>query len=191
MSSVSCDPSSTMTGSCHLDRFRLMAKKGYLAACQKKLKFRAQISCRTGLDLSRFCEPGNANMNVLWAILLVVVLAAGWVLNLFGLPGNWLNVAAAVCYAWLFPAGQRLSVSWWVVSAVLLLAVAGEVLELVAGAAGARRLGGSRRSAVLALAGSWAPGKGPGNRSGVFSAHRQRMYLDRSPSPRGHSTRCQ
>lgn len=95
-------------------------------------------------------------MGVLWAILLVLVLAAGWALNLFGLPGNWLNVAAVVCYAWLFPAGQRLSVSWWVVSAVLLLAVAGEVLELVAGAAGARRVGGSRRGAVLALAGSVA-----------------------------------
>ena len=69
---------------------------------------------------------------------------------------NWLNAAAVVCYVWLFPVGQRLSISWWVVSAVLLLAVAGEVLELVAGAAGARRVGGSRRSAVLALAGSLA-----------------------------------
>lgn len=27
-------------------------------------------------------------MSVLWAILLVVMLAAGWVLNLFGLPGS-------------------------------------------------------------------------------------------------------
>jgi uncharacterized protein YqgC (DUF456 family) len=95
-------------------------------------------------------------MSILWAILLVLVLAAGWVLNLFGLPGNWLNAGAVFCYVWLFPAGQRLSISWWVVSAVLLLALAGEVLELVAGAAGARRVGGSRRSAVLALAGSLA-----------------------------------
>jgi len=94
-------------------------------------------------------------MSVLWAVLLVTVLLAGWALNLFGLPGNWLNSAAVICYAWLFPAGQRLSISWWVVGAVLLLAVLGEVLEAVAGAAGAARVGGSRRSAVLALAGSF------------------------------------
>jgi len=92
--------------------------------------------------------------DVLWAILLVLVLAAGWGLNLFGLPGNWINAAAVACYAWLFPAGQRLSISWWLVGAVVVLAVVGEVLELVAGAAGAARVGGSRRSAVLALAGS-------------------------------------
>jgi len=93
-------------------------------------------------------------MSVLWAILLVIVLAAGWCLNLFALPGNWLNVAAVVCYAWLGPAGQRLSISWWAAGAVILLAVLGEVLELAAGAAGAARGGGSRRGAGLALAGS-------------------------------------
>ena len=94
--------------------------------------------------------------SILWAILLVAVLFAAWGLNLFGLPGNWLNLAAVACYAWLFPAGQRLSITGWVVGVVLLLAVLGEVLELVAGAAGAARVGASRRSAVLALAGSLA-----------------------------------
>lgn len=94
--------------------------------------------------------------SILWAILLVAVLLAGWGLNLFGLPGNWLNLVVVACYAWLFPAGQRLSISGWIVGAVLLLAVLGEVLELVAGAAGAARVGASRRSAVLALAGSLA-----------------------------------
>ena len=93
-------------------------------------------------------------MSVLWAMLLVLVLASGWALNLFGLPGNWINAAAVGGYAWLVPAGQRLSISWWMVSVVLLLAVVGELLELVAGAAGAARVGASRRSAVLALGGS-------------------------------------
>jgi uncharacterized protein YqgC (DUF456 family) len=94
--------------------------------------------------------------SILWAILLVAVLLAGWGLNLFGLPGNWINLAALACYAWRFPAGQRLSITWWVVGGVLLLAILGEVLELVAGAAGAARAGASRRSAVLALGGSLA-----------------------------------
>ncbi len=55
-------------------------------------------------------------MNALWAILLILVLMTGWALNLFGLPGNWLNVAAVICYAWLFPAGQPWSISWWIVT---------------------------------------------------------------------------
>ena len=92
--------------------------------------------------------------SILWASLLVAVLFAGWGLNLFGLPGNWVNLAAVACYAWFFPADQRLSIGPWVVGGVLLLVVLGEVLELVAGAAGAARAGASRRSAVLALAGS-------------------------------------
>jgi len=93
-------------------------------------------------------------MTVLWAVLLVVVLLAGWALNLFGLPGNWVNLLAIAGYAWLFPAGQRLSLSLWVVGGVLALAILGEVVELVAAAAGAARAGASRRSAALALAGS-------------------------------------
>lgn len=92
--------------------------------------------------------------SILWAILLVTVLVAAWGLNLFGLPGNWINLAAVACYAWLAPAGQRLSIGGWVVGGVLLLAILGEVLELSAGAAGAARVGASRRSAVLALGGS-------------------------------------
>ena len=100
--------------------------------------------------------------SILWAILLVAVLFAGWGLNLFGLPGNWVNLAAVACYAWFFPAGQRLSITGWVVGAVLLLAVLGEVLELVAGAAGAARAapaGGAPcwRWPVRWPAACWAP----------------------------------
>ncbi len=95
-------------------------------------------------------------MGVLWAILLVSVLAAGWTLNLFSLPGNWLNATAVVCYAGLLPAGRGPSISWWLVGVVFLLALLGEALEMAAGAAGAARLGGSRRGVVLALAGSLA-----------------------------------
>jgi len=88
------------------------------------------------------------------ATLLFLILVAGWALNLFGLPGNWINVAATVIYAWLLPGEQRLSISWWVVGVALLLAVVGEVLEFAAGAMGVAKLGGSRRGAMLAIAGS-------------------------------------
>lgn len=92
-------------------------------------------------------------MDIAWAILLAIVLLIGWALNLFGLPGNWLNVAATVGYALLMPTGQRVSVGMFVVAAVVALALLGEVIEFVAGAAGAKKAGGSKRGAVLALVG--------------------------------------
>jgi uncharacterized protein YqgC (DUF456 family) len=97
-------------------------------------------------------------MSVFWACLLAVVLLVGWGLNLFGLPGNWINLCATACYAFLLPAGQRTSVSWWIVGAVLVLAVLGEVVEALASVAGATRAGGSRRGAVLGVVGSLVGG---------------------------------
>jgi uncharacterized protein YqgC (DUF456 family) len=44
--------------------------------------------------------------------------------------------------------------SWWTVGILAGLAVAGEVVEFVAGAAGAARQGASRRSIVLSLVGT-------------------------------------
>ncbi len=93
-----------------------------------------------------------------WACLLVVALIVGWSINLFGLPGNWLNLAATICYVVFMPSDQRVSISWWVVGAVLFLAGLGELVELLAGAAGAAKVGGSRRGVVLALVGSFAGG---------------------------------
>jgi uncharacterized protein YqgC (DUF456 family) len=97
-------------------------------------------------------------MSIFWACLLSVVLLVGWCLNVFGLPGNWMNVAAAACYAYLLPADERVSISWWVVGAVLLLAILGELVETLAGAAGASRAGGSWRGAALGILGSFVGG---------------------------------
>jgi uncharacterized protein YqgC (DUF456 family) len=97
-------------------------------------------------------------MMLLWAGLMFLVLLGGWALNLFGLPGNWLNVAAAAVYAWLVPGQHRLSISWWVVGAALVLAILGELFEFLAGAMGAAKVGGSRRGAVLAIFGSLVGG---------------------------------
>jgi uncharacterized protein YqgC (DUF456 family) len=93
-------------------------------------------------------------MSIVWLILLLMVLVAGWFLNLLTLPGNWINVGATAIYAWLIPLDQPFSFGWTIVVVVLLLAVAGEALEFAAGVVGTTQAGGSRRGAVLALLGS-------------------------------------
>ncbi len=93
-------------------------------------------------------------MSVVWAILLVLVLAVCWILTLLGMPGNWFMVAAAAGYALLVPAESPLSIGWATVIALLVLAAIGELLEFLAGAAGVAKAGGSKRGAALALVGS-------------------------------------
>jgi len=97
-------------------------------------------------------------MDVLWALLLMLVLMLGWVLTALGLPGTWLMVAAAAVYAALMPVGGPAAISWGVVLAMGLLALAGEAVEFAAGAWGAVKGGGSKRGAALALLGSGAGG---------------------------------
>jgi len=95
-------------------------------------------------------------MEITWALLLVAVLVLGWLLNLISLPGNWINVGATVLYALLVPSSGRLGIGWFVIIMILGLAILGEVIEFTAGAAGAKKAGGSRRGAWLALAGGVA-----------------------------------
>ena len=93
-------------------------------------------------------------MTLLIALLLIVVLLASWALTLVSLPGNWLMVTATALYAYLMPAKSPVAIGWKTVVAILVLAALGEVVELLAGAAGAARAGGTRRGAALALVGS-------------------------------------
>ncbi|MCL6503262.1 MAG: DUF456 family protein [Pirellulales bacterium] len=92
--------------------------------------------------------------------LYVLALLAGWVLNLVGLPGNWLMVAAAALCAWLAPPDSRLHLEWLTVVLLAVVGLAGEAAEFAAGAAGAARKGGSKRgmvlSALLAVVGGLA-----------------------------------
>lgn len=97
-------------------------------------------------------------MAFLWAALLTVAVAAGWLMTLVGMPGNWLIVACTACYAALGPAETRLAIGWPVVGILAGLALLGELIEIVAGALGVAKAGGSRRSAVLALLGSMIGG---------------------------------
>jgi hypothetical protein len=79
-----------------------------------------------------------------------LVVAAAVLLVPFGLPGTWIQVAAAAVLV-LVTGGVRLGWGW--VATFVGLAVVGEVVELVAGQWGARRFGGSRRAAWGALIG--------------------------------------
>lgn len=88
------------------------------------------------------------------AILLSILAAISWLASVVGLPGNWVVVLmGAGCWWWAEP-GSKLVVSTAALLVMLAFAALGEVLEFAAGAFGARRLGGSPRSAVLAVVGS-------------------------------------
>ncbi len=86
--------------------------------------------------------------------LLIGLVLAGWVLNLFNLPGNWLIVASAAFFAWWAGPESGFQLTWTMVAVVTGLAVLGEILEFVAGAAGTQKAGGSRRAAVMSIVGS-------------------------------------
>ena len=91
-------------------------------------------------------------MVYVYAVVLTLINLLCWVSILFGLPGTWLMVLFPVLLKWWQP--DQFMVSWTVIEVAVGLAVLGEVLEFVLGAAGSRRTGGSTRGAVLALVGS-------------------------------------
>jgi uncharacterized protein YqgC (DUF456 family) len=93
-------------------------------------------------------------MAFLWASLLILAVFAFWFANLLGLPGNWLMVGTTALYAWLVPADSRAAIGWPTVGMVAALAIAGEIAELAASAAGVKKHGGSWFGAILALVGS-------------------------------------
>lgn len=93
-------------------------------------------------------------MYYVWVVLLILLLGTAWLTTLFTFPGNWVMVALAALFAWLLPDAEGRGLSWTTVAVVCGLAVLGEVIELLAGAAGAKREGASRRAIVLALVGT-------------------------------------
>ena len=86
--------------------------------------------------------------------LLFLVNALGFVLNFAGIPGNWLIVLATGVYCWIYRGDELQTVGWPAILFLLLLAVLSEVIEFVAGTAGAAQSGASRRSMVLSVVGS-------------------------------------
>ncbi len=93
-------------------------------------------------------------LDITLAILITLLALVGWGANILGLPGNWLIVALAVGGWWLAPEVNRSHVALFPLIAILLSATLGELLEFVAGALGASRMGGSKRGTLLAILGS-------------------------------------
>lgn len=81
---------------------------------------------------------------------LLVTGLAGIALTAVTLPGTWLNVLVGIGVAVLKPE----LISWWAVGACALLALLGEIVELVASAVGAAKGGASKKGALGALLGS-------------------------------------
>jgi uncharacterized protein YqgC (DUF456 family) len=90
----------------------------------------------------------------LWAILLVVASVIAWLTSLVTLPGNWLIVGLSALFAWLMPPDANHGITWTTVAVLIALAIAGEVIEFIAGAAGAAKQGGSKRGVALAMVGA-------------------------------------
>jgi uncharacterized protein YqgC (DUF456 family) len=72
-------------------------------------------------------------------------------------PGTWILLGLALALEWIdrlyLPPGDSRTFPGWILAACLALAVVGELIEFFAGAAGAKRGGGSRRGVWGALIG--------------------------------------
>ncbi|MEM9701661.1 MAG: DUF456 domain-containing protein [Planctomycetota bacterium] len=89
------------------------------------------------------------------AIPMVLLAAACWVGTLFTLPGNWAILLIAALWAFFMPKAEYGMGFAWVTVAVLAALVAlGELIEFAAGAAGAKKEGGSRRGMALSIVGA-------------------------------------
>lgn len=77
-----------------------------------------------------------------------------WVGTLLGMPGNWGLLALAAAVAYFTTGSTHNDIDSPALIALLVLAIAGEVIEFLAGAVGVNQLGGSRRGTLLAIAGS-------------------------------------
>lgn len=90
-------------------------------------------------------------MVYVYAVVLTMFNLVFWFGILFNLPGTWLMVLLATVLE-LWKPGEFMF-SWTLLYVAVGLAMLGEALEFVLGAAGARRAGGSKRAAALAIAG--------------------------------------
>ena len=99
-------------------------------------------------------------MTYLVAALFTLLGAACVASIIFSLPGAWIMLGIALVIEWLDQfwrvpdaAGRTQTFEWWLLGVCLGLALLGELIELVAGAAGAKRGGGGRRGMIGALIG--------------------------------------
>lgn len=90
-------------------------------------------------------------MVYVYAVVLTLVNLVLWLGILFNLPGAWLMILIAAAVEWWAPGEYMFG--WGVLYAAAGIALVGEVLEFLLGAAGSRHAGGSKRGAALAILG--------------------------------------
>ena len=90
-------------------------------------------------------------MDWVYYLLLIALLVTGLFVNLLGLPGLWMMLASAAGYAWV--TGWDRHVGWPSLAVLLVLAVIAEGVEFLAGSAGAKKAGGSKRGMIGAIVG--------------------------------------
>lgn len=90
-------------------------------------------------------------MDILIAILFTLSNILAVFAVLLALPGTWLMVLTAIGINLVFRDAAMFS--WWTIGVAAALAVVGELLELLAGAAGAQAMGASKRSIFASIVG--------------------------------------
>ena len=94
---------------------------------------------------------------ILTALTLALVALIGVVLTLLTLPGVWLTLLAALgCqWAWAAWSHEALLFDWWTLGILAAVAMAGEIMEIVSSAVGAKRGGGGRSGAWGSILGAF------------------------------------
>jgi uncharacterized protein len=117
-------------------------------------------------------------MAFVWASFFLSFLGVLLLLHLFGLPANWLILAALGFWNW---GHADMAAGWFFFAVLIALCVIGELVEFAAQLWGARQFGGSKRGAWAAILGAiiggvmGAPfffglGALPGSLIGAFTA---------------------
>ncbi len=88
----------------------------------------------------------------LYYILTLIAMLTGMFLSILGLPGIWLMVGAVGVYAWLTRFQQFVGTTSLIV--LVVIALLAEAVEFLAGSAGAKKAGGSKRAMMGAVIGA-------------------------------------
>lgn len=90
-------------------------------------------------------------MEWIYYIAMLVAGGVGILINILGLPGNWILVLAFAGYAWA--TGFDVHVGWPAIIALVVIGLIAEGVEFIAGGAGAAKAGGTKRGMAGALVG--------------------------------------
>lgn len=96
-------------------------------------------------------------LSILFYLLLfffIVALAACWIANLFGLPGNWLIVLLTAIWFFCTDPANHWHIGIWLIVLFVVLAGIGELIEFLASVLVTRKVGGSKRAATFSVIGS-------------------------------------